>query len=263
MSEESFSTDWPTFVEIFSTEVFMLLEMLSVAAASSVPTLLTIPERLSCTEFTTSFRFFVTTWKRRSISLLFSSPASATEPCISSVIESRRLMKASRLAINTLRVAFKIKAANRPQRLVPKIPFIPWNKSWMVSSVACVVELSIAPPAVATEYMRPKNVPIRPRRITEPLALRGMEMDEPVESTSKATGESRRTFLLNKRSAKRIRAATTPSPLAEYIRRRSHSSMISLSLDICLSFLSAKACSTMNTAKIAIMIIHPKSGAPK
>ena len=33
--------------------------------------------------------------------------------------------------------------------------------------------MSIAPPAVATEYIRPKNVPIRPSKITVPLELRG------------------------------------------------------------------------------------------
>ena len=149
-----------------------------------------VSERFFSTDATTPDKLFSTDSNRRVRSSLLFSFSPTDSPCILSVRASRRTMNASRRPKKIPREAFSTRAANKPQRLVPKMPFMLPNRTWIVSRVPCVVELSIATPAVATEYIRPKNVPIRPRRITVPPELRGIATVEPFERTSKAIGES-------------------------------------------------------------------------
>ena len=231
--------------------------------ARDCSSLAVVSERFFCTEETTSDRFFSTESNSLASSSLLFSFSPADSPCMFKVSASRRTTNSSRRERKRPREALSTRAANRPQRLVPKMPFMLPNSTWIVSSVPCVEELSIATPAVATEYMRPKNVPIRPRRITVPPELRGTATVEPLERTSNAIGESSLTPLLNSSRAMFRRLATIPSPSAVNVRRLSQDSTRASSSRMRLRLERSLNWSIMNTANIAAMIIQPKSGAPK
>ena len=118
-------------VETFWTESTTSWFSFEVMAESSSPTIETTPAKPSFTEDAITDKFFSTDSKRRSSSFLSSSitPSALSSFCMSSVKVSRCAMNSSRLELSTVRLALKIKAANKPQRLVPKMPFIFWKST--------------------------------------------------------------------------------------------------------------------------------------